>query len=566
MKNLQAIQTLKTMSLSVACICVLSACQSTAQNTITKSTAEYYGTQDKFAKESVYFLMTDRFVDGDSTNNYPEQGGQTPTFNRQLVNPNGQHNANVGYLGGDFKGIVDNIDYITDMGFSALWITPIVDNPDLPFNGGQQIEFAGQFKDGGKTGYHGYWGVNFFVEDEHLFSPGLHYKQLNQALKSKGVMPVMDIVLNHGSPSYTMDLDLPKFGEIYDQDGVLVADHQNIHPTELDPNNPLHSFFYNKPDLAELSDMNADNPAVLNYFVDAYLYWIEQGAEAFRIDTIRHMPHHLWKQFSDRIRAKHPDFFMFGESFEYEATKVAQHTLPKNGAISVLDFPGQRAITSVFENKDASYADVQSYLHLTHGPYHNPYELMTFYDNHDMARMNTDDKGFINANNWLFTARGIPVVYYGSEIGFMAGLKEHEGNRNYYGQERVDTAPQHLIYQNLKRINLVRQQTPALQRGLQVNLDFTQDTASFLRVLEDKQATQTALVLLNKSATAKTIKVDKYLSNGQWQSQLNNNTYQVKTGLIEVTVPANGVEVLLFEQKNNNLDLYAELDHLMGHK
>ncbi|MDU0355957.1 alpha-amylase family glycosyl hydrolase [Paraglaciecola aquimarina] len=443
---------------------------------------------------------------------------------------------------------------------------PIVDNPDLPFNGGEPIKFAGQFKDGGKTGYHGYWGVNFFVEDEHLYSEGLHYKQLNLALKNKGIKPVLDIVLNHGSPAYTMATDLPKFGEIYDRNGKLVADHQNLAPSELDASNPLHQFYNHKPDLAQLSDMNADNPAVLDYFVEAYLHWIEQGAEAFRIDTIRHMPHQLWKQFSDRIRAIHPDFFMFGESFEYEATKVAQHTLPKNGAISVLDFPGQRAITSVFENQDASYEDIQSYLYLTHGPYYNPYELMTFYDNHDMARMNADDKGFINANNWLFTSRGIPVVYYGSEIGFMRGLSEHEGNRNYYGQERVDQAPKHAIYQNLKRINLVRQSTPALQRGLQVNLEFTQDTASFLRVLEDKQNTETALVLLNKADTAKTIVLDKWISNGKWQSQLSDQWYSVNNGSIEVTVPANGVEVLRFAQKNNNTSLYQELDKLMANK
>jgi glycosidase len=278
------------------------------------------------------------------------------------------------------------------------------------------------------------------------------------------------------------------------------------------------------------------------------------------------MPHHLWKSFSDRIREKHPDFFMFGESFEYEATKVAQHTLPKNGEISVLDFPGQRAMTQLFENKEASYADIQSYLHLTHGPYHNPYDLMTFYDNHDMARMKTDDNGFINANNWLFTSRGIPVVYYGSEIGFMAGLKEHEGNRNYYGQDNVDKAAKHVIYQNLKRINLVRQNTPALQRGLQVNLDYNQDTASFLRVLEDKTQTQNALVLLNKSNQDKIINIDKWVSNGTWKSQINDNSYMIDNSSIEIQVPANGVEVLVLDAVNNNADLYIELDRLMENK
>ena len=77
---------------------------------------------------------------------------------------------------------------------------------------------------------------------------------------------------------------------------------------------------------------------------------------------------------------------------------------------------------------------------------------MTFYDNHDMARMNASPSGFIDANNWLFTARGIPVVYYGSEIAFMAGNKEHEGNRNYFGPENIARAEANPIHAALAKI------------------------------------------------------------------------------------------------------------------
>src|SRR5690606_10841677 len=109
-------------------------------------------------------------------------------------------------------------------------------------------------------------------------------------------------------------------------------------------------------------------------------------------------------------------------------------------------------------------------LYLEHGPYANPYELMTFYDNHDMPRMDATDAGFIDAHNWLFTARGIPVVYYGSETGFMRGRGEHAGNRNYFGQERIDAARGNPIRAALKRIADVRRASPALQRGLQVDV------------------------------------------------------------------------------------------------
>ena len=187
-------------------------------------------------------------------------------------------------------------------------------------------------------------------------------------------------------------------------------------------------------------------------------------------------------------------------------------------------------------------------------------------NNHDMARMNADENGFIDANNWLLTSRGIPVIYYGSEIGFMAGLKEHFGNRNYYGQDKINHAPQSKIYQNLKTINLVRQQTPALQNGLQVNINFTQDTASFLRVLETSEHTQTALVLLNKSDKTQMISVNKWLSAGEWKSSISHQKYKVDNGQLTIAVLAHSVDVLVINKANTDQALLLTLDTLMLNK
>lgn len=193
------------------------------------------------------------FVDGDSSNNQELQGGEFPTFNRPLIGKNGQQ-ANVGYLGGDFQGVLNNAQYIKDMGFTSVWLTPIYDNPDEAFSGGDPITYGGKFKDGGKTGYHGYWGVNFFKVDEHLVSPTLNFKKFTQQLKSDYQLNfVLDIVTNHGSPSYSMPKNQEAFGKIYDKNDVLVANHQNIHPTKLSNNNSLHTFFNKKPDIGELS-------------------------------------------------------------------------------------------------------------------------------------------------------------------------------------------------------------------------------------------------------------------------------------------------------------------------
>ncbi|GAB3031048.1 alpha-amylase family glycosyl hydrolase [Bowmanella dokdonensis] len=562
---------LKTLFLPV--LLALASCQQVqqqAQPLVSQTagpTPEYVGTTHPFAAEAVYFLMTDRFVDGDPSNNHEDQGGEYPTFDLPLVAGDGRQ-ANVGYLGGDFKGVLDNAGFIREMGFTAIWMTPVVDNPDEAFAGGEPIEFGGAFKDGGKTGYHGYWGVNFFQVDEHYPSEGLDYRELTRALKEQyGIKTVLDIVTNHGSPSFSMPLDQPKFGEIYDRQGKLIADHQNMAPEQLDPANPLHQFFHTQPDIMQLSNLDDTNPAVLDYFVDAYSYWIEQGAAAFRIDTIKHVPHHFWKAFSDRIRARYPDFFMFGESYDYNANFIAQHTLEKNGNISVLDFPGQQAISKVFSEPASSFAELQGYLHLTHGPYANPYELTTFYDNHDMARMDATDEGFIDAHNWLFTSRGIPVIYMGSEMGYMRGTVEHQGNRNYYGQDNIEMAREHPIRRNLARVAALRQQLPALQRGLQVNVLLEGQRAAFYRVLQHQGIEQTALVLLNKGDETTTFAIDQYLQAGHWQEAQSGETQELEPGQhLEDQVPAHGIRVWVREGPVKHAELERKLGLLMAHK
>lgn len=526
--------------------------------------ADYYGTTEPFASQAVYFVVTDRFVDGDPTNNFPEQGGTNRSFDLPLTAPDGTV-ANIGYLGGDLKGVLDNGAYIRDLGFTSVWITPIVDNPDESFTGGYSLG-QGHAADKGKAAYHGYWGVNFYEVDEHLESEGLTFADFTQAMKQQHSLDiVLDIVCNHGSPAWSMPVDQPKYGELYDAQGSLVADHQNLHPEQLDKNNPLHKFFNTKPDLAELADLDDTNPAVLDYMVDAYLQWIDQGAAAFRIDTIRHMGHPYWKQFSDRIRERHPGFFMFGEHFDYDPAKLAQHQLPENGAISVLDFPGRQQMTTVFENADSDYSELLSYLHLDDGVYTNPYELMTFYDNHDVPRMNASKEGFIDANNWLFTSRGIPVLYYGSEVAHMAGKGEHEGNRNFYGQERVAQASEDPVYQSLRNIANVRQQSPALQRGLQVNLEFSGDKAAFYRVYQQNGVTQTALVLLNKGSDATEFAIDRWLSNGTWEDAMGDERFTVSAAksVLTTRVDAHGVKVLLFDGAVNDVELQRQLDTAM---
>ena len=527
------------------------------------SAEEFYGTLEPFAQEAVYFVMTDRFVNGDPSNDQRDQGGAHRTFDIPLAPCDGQV-GNIGYLGGDFRGLLDNAGYIRDLGFTAVWLTPIVDNPDQAFTGGDEVTCDGFLTDRGKTGFHGYWGVNFYRLDEHLPSAGLDFSGLTAGLRAQGLKTVLDIVGNHGSPAWTMPVAQPQFGQLFDAGGRLVADHQNLPPDRLDPaRNPLHAFYNDKPDLAQLSDLDAGNPAVMDYLVGAYLQWIGQGVDALRIDTIRHQPLSFWREFSDRIRAAHPGMYMFGEAFDYDAAKIAPFTLPQNGGISVLDFPMKQAMDEVFGRTGAGFERMVPALQLEDGPYANVYDLATFYDNHDMRRLDASDAGFIDAHNWLFTARGIPVVYYGSETGFMRGQAEHGGNRAYFGQDRIDAAPASAIHRELKRIATLRRESPALQRGLQLPVELAGDRAAFYRVYQHKGTAQTALVLLNKGDAPQAFTVSRYLQPGTWRDGFSGETVTVGRKL-RAEVPAHGVRVFFLDQPLTRKDLRAELAKRMA--
>lgn len=525
----------------------------------------YYGTREPFSAEAVYFLITDRFVNGDPGNDHREQGGARGSFD--IPTPGGppDRHDNIGYLGGDFKGILDHADYIREMGFGAIWLTPIVDNPDEAFAGGEPATWDAMLRDGGKSGYHGYWGVNFYQLDEHWPSPGLGFRELTAGLKDKGLKTVLDVVANHGSPSFGMVEDQPKFGEIYDREGRLVADHQNLPPEQLDPaKQPLHAFFHQERDLVQLSNLDEDNPAVLDYLAGAYLMWIEQGVDAVRIDTLGHMPLSFWKRFTDRLRAGRPGLFIMGERFSYEAAELAKHTWPENGAISVLDFPLKQALSAVMSQPGSDYREVEAALHLENGPYTNPYELLTFYDNHDMPRLAASDQGFINAHNFLFTARGIPVIYYGSEMGFMRGTGEHAGNRNYFGVEGIAAARQHPIRAQLIRIAELRRQSPVLQRGLQLNLLFEGDRAAFLRVLEDGEQSAQALVLLNKGDEPAHFQFDHFVDAGRWVDALSALPVEVgEDGYFAARLAPHDVAVYQLTQAPKDPELRARLDQAM---
>ena len=183
-----------------------------------------------------------------------------------------------------------------------------------------------------------------------------------------------------------------------------------------------------------------------------------------------------------------------------------------------------------------------------------------------------DEAQFLSkAQVWQLTdvvdLRGIPVLYYGSETGFMRGAAEHAGNRNYYGVEGIAAAAGHPIHEHLKRIAKVRRDSIALQRGLQLDLEFAGDRAAFYRVYQHEGVNQTALVLLNKADAPTTFKITEALQAGPWRSALDGTLIELPPGKpFEAEVPAHGVQVFMFDAVLTDPTLLASLDDAMAHR
>ena len=284
----------------------------------------------------MYFVVTDRFVNGDPSNDHRDQGGAHRTFDIPLPARDGEVD-NIGYLGGDFKGVLDNADYIRDMGFTAVWITPIVDNPDEAFTGGTPSSCGSILTDRGKTGYHGYWGDNFYKLDEHLPSagPGLrraHRRRVHATGPEGGAghrrQPRLAGAGRCRSRSRSSARSSTRTAR-WSPTTRTCRRNSSIRRTTRCTRSTTHGRSTARTARSSTATwpscrFRRDNPAVLDYLVGAYEQWIDQGADAFRIDTIGWMPPSFWKAFAERIRAKHPGFFMFGEAFDYDATKIAR--------------------------------------------------------------------------------------------------------------------------------------------------------------------------------------------------------------------------------------------------
>ncbi len=480
--------------------------------------------QVDFREETIYFLLTSRFNDGDPNNNAPTEWSSynpDPDINSSITDPN-----DVTWRG-DFKGLIEKLDYIKDLGFTAIWVTPIVHNRS-PLD------------------YHGYHAWDFTKVDPRLESPGATFQDLINEIHARDMKIVLDVVTNHAGRfgikdvaeiKYNTDPTKPWAAEDnpnWEYDGItpnpddgLIWSRANLAkmPAPYNQNLAAYNFpgkesyvdtsdpdwyhhsgngfaqgfddvenLQNRALAGDTPDLNTGSQKVRDYLVNAYRKYIEMGVDAFRWDTLKHMSKEDVLYFFDAFKAINPDLFIFGEVAQkrhelHPVEETNPHYYTWRGAVNnsapldlaVIDFYGEATFHGTFE-EGQSFPTVKAAARYDN-LYSDPSTLVTWLDNHDFGpnndwnrRYGGTDENLAACMNFMFTWRGIPTVYYGTEMRFKAGefadihnaagIQESidKTGRAYYG-DVMDQAPNHKIYQQIKKLNAMRRAIPALQKG-----------------------------------------------------------------------------------------------------
>jgi alpha-amylase len=415
----------------------------------------------------IYFVLTDRFCNGDPGNDQPAQP----------ANPRHFH-------GGDFAGLVQKIPYFKALGVTAVWLTPVYVNiVDL----------------GDSAGYHGYWAVDFERVDPHLYRnrPELaagsraYLAELVRTFHAYDLKVILDMVVNHTG---------------YHTQGYRDYPFQRFGPGHFNDPNARDEV---KGSLAGLPDLNHDLPEVADYFVQNILDWIEQtGIDAIRMDTVKHVEKPFWYLFKSLIRTRHPQVTLLGEALLYDPNEVGRYQR-EHDFDTLFDFPLCGAVKDalVWDRPMTTLARPRLYdgepkgILDRDGVYTNANRLVTLLDNHDLDRRITteilDKVGHWDRDlarqilklclTFLFTTRGIPQVYYGTEIG-LEGWADPDNRRDMpwevFGPDQRPTPDRVFerdLYDHTARMIRLRSQNPAIRYGYLFTLYVDQYFYAYLR-------------------------------------------------------------------------------------
>ena len=487
-----------------------------------------------FDEARIYFILTDRFFNGDPANDDPN--GE----NYDKSHPETYH-------GGDLKGITAKLDYLKELGINTIWITPIVDNIDHNVGYGQPWEY--------QYGYHGYWAKDFTKLDEHLGELSDLHELIEQA-HDRGINIMVDVVLNHVGyglkPGDANVHGLPNFPT--DEDRARFAGMIRLHP----------GFDDTTMELAGLPDLVTEDPAVREQIIRWQTDWLERARtprgdtiDYFRVDTVKHVDATTLRAFKNALTLLDPNFKLLGESWGDGADNVLG--LLRSGQMdALLDFAFKWiALDLVNGNIDAAEAALES----RNAKLDNTATVGQFLSSHDedgfLSELAGGDEGKLKVAAALqMTVKGQPVIYYGEEIG-RSGRNADFG-RGIPGTNRSDMpwdqveAKADLLEHYKKLLHIRGKHSEVFAKGAHARLAGG-DAEGWLFFTREYEG-RTVVVGLNPADSAKTVALDVPFASGtEVVDEYSGKVYVVDAdGRIELTLPGrhDGGTVILAAAKN----------------
>lgn len=451
----------------------------------------------------VYFAMIDRFDDGDPSNNDQGAGEYDPADSSR-------------YSGGDLAGLARRVDYIRELGATALWITPPVAN--------QWLNPGGSY-----SGYHGYWAEDFGRIDAHYGTLD-DYRALSRRLHGAGMYLIQDVVVNHVGDW----LQCAPEGDCRVRPDPRGRSAPVQPPFDRnDPADPAHreaGIYHWTPDIADftdrrqeldfalagLDDLDTENPEVRQALRASYGRWIrEAGVDAFRVDTAFHVPEEF---FADFLHADDPDaqgvvriaratgredFLAFGEGFgsdrpyaDAQARKLESYVRAPGGLPSMINFPLYGTLGDVFA-RGRPTGELQHRIESMMAVHRDPHLMPSFVDNHDVDRFLADGSvdGLRQALLAMFTLPGIPVVWQGTEQGFpVQRAAMFAGGWGSGGRDHFDTGSEPFRY--LQQVIALRRGHRLFSRGVPTVLASSAGSAGAIAWRMDHEG-DAALVVFN---------------------------------------------------------------------
>ncbi len=487
--------------------------------------------------DAIYLLMPDRFANGDPS--LDDQPGMLEQSDRN--NPSGRH-------GGDIPGIIRHLDHIAGMGFSAIWLNPVLENNQPRYS------------------YHGYAITDFYKVDPRLGS-NEDYRLLVAEAEKKGIKIIKDLILNHcGHHHWWMD-DLPTPDWLNQWDSFTRTSYRmttivDPHASQYDYDRMLKGWFD-----TNMPDLNQRNRLLARYLKQNSVWWIEYaGLRGIRMDTQPYADRFFMSDWARYILYEYPYFMIIGEAWMgipamisyYQGGKM-NHDGYDSCFPSVFDFALYDDIGLAF-NEEQGWATGLMRLYNTLAQdflYPDPYNLVIFGDNHDTNRIFTrvgeDLDKLKMALTFLFTTRGIPQVYTGTEL--LESAYEHHGHgelrSNFPGgwpddpvnkftrEERSEE--QNMVVDHITTLLNFRKNTPALYNGWL--LQFVPEDNSYVYFRYDDQ--DTIMVILNNNDTNITLEMERFREGwGGYSRAEEVLTGKVYEGFGAWTIPGNTAMVL----------------------